>query len=997
MLTSALFLSALNHASAQMPQAPDFAVEVPGYHVETRELTFPSGLRVLLQADDTAPVVAVATVIDGGASLDPAGKSGTAQLAEYLWFQSRPGGTRVQDALYALGAHHYATTSADHTSFLTIGPKESLPALLSLESTRLSGGLQGVQKVSFDASRELVKNRPLLAGGDPFAQALPHLYERAFPTDHPYGTIAPPGSSLDGLKLDEIVSWASDSWTVDRTTLLVAGDIDMEDVTTLLFAAMEPTLFHEGITEEHIKKYAKPSVEDHDPANPAHWTIVLSDPDRPDDYLPMDVGLESRAGDEIGEAAQAPAVGEPIKTVQVPVDEKTVVVAWPLPGSYRQNGHLYTVAAATLNGLARGEIGKDPAVATDPVLGTPKIDCRTQQLLDGSVLMCAVGLTQQASAEGMADRLMDQVAFLWHPDYKVMLDQLLFNGSRRGLTGVLHDIDDLADPERGRAVATARYAHFTGRLTLHSDQINAVLNTDAREIEQLAQNFLGRKQAVTLLLEPLPPEKRIAGLDRAGGYPGDLPDLTFRLSGEGITRDDIVAAYSGPDMSDIKQQTLSNGVDIVVKPHGMAPTVSGIWVWGGGRSTGELGLDDFADAFQRRMPNPMLWDPKASVIDVAGSWEHTRDAEVSVERLKASAGNMNALSFSLRRIVNTREAGQDGKARWLKVQKNALIADLFSPDWWSDKTQWDHLAPGHPLPWRPSWADLERWKKMGAGDVSAYLDQKYNTSNATLLYVGNVQASTAIQNAERYLKTWKKKGSAIEGLAAPPAAPTTTKVVLLDDPNSAFATIDLGCRLSDWTPDTWAASALLGQLLDEQLDDAMAKAGVPAFVSVASAQQYPGGLGMLQLFALTPAVKAGDAVKQVQAVAGAPAAGALDESRLSVHKLHYAREFGLRFQSMAGMQAGLIEIIKDPNRDFSWYDGLGEQIADVDGAQLTAAAGACADHAIVTIRGNASELKPSLDAAGVTYETLDWSAQAEAQLLENDPKAAKKRAKAAGK
>ena len=992
MIVSALFLSALNVASAQMPPAPDFNVDVPGYNVETRSYNFPTGLRVLLQVDDSAPVVAVATVIDGGASTDPAGKSGTAQLAEYLWFQSRPDGTRIQDALYALGTKHYAQTRADHTSFLTIGPKESLPELLALESQRLSTGLEGVQPPSFLAARELIKQRPMLSGSDPFVQAVPHLYDRLFPADHPYGNIRSPGEELDGINLEEVVAWAGENWSADQTTLLIAGDFDMSEVTTLLFSAMEPTLFHEGITEEHIKKYAKPSVTDHDPDNPTHWTIVLNDPDNPDDMIPMDAELPPRASEDPGEAAAAPAVGEPIKTIPALVDEPTVIVAWPLPGSYRQNGHLYTVAGGTLNGLARDNLRDDPAVAKDPVLGTPKIDCRAEQHIDGSILMCSIGLTKQGTPEGAGDRLMDQVSFLWHPDYQVMFDRLLYSGQRRGLMRVLHSIDDLAAPGTGRAENISRYAHFTGRLTLHSDQINSVLNTSAQEMKDLARESLGRKQAVMVLLEPLPAEARLGGLDKAGGYPGDMPDPTFRLSDEGITRDDIIAAYSGPDMSDITTRTLANGMTMIVKPHGAAPTASAVWVWGGGRATGDQALNEYVETFQRRRPHPVVSDPNQNVIDIAGAWEHNRDAEVSTERLKASAGNLNAIAFSMRAIAQTRMAGSDGKARWLRIQKKALIADLFSRDWWSDKLQWDHLAPGHPLPWRASWADLERWKSMGNAEVSAQLNKKYNTANGTLLFVGNVSQSEAVSNADRYLRSWKQSGEALPGISAPAPAPTTSKVVLLDDAEGRFAMLDLGCRMNNWEPDTWAASALLGQLLDESLDDALAQAGVPAYASVAAAQQYPGGLGMLQLFALTESSKAGEALKQLQAVATLPQTG-LDESRLAVHKLHYAREYGLRFQSTAGMQAGLIDILKDPRRDFDWYDGLGAQIADVDGAAMTAAAGSCADNAIITVRGPVAQLAPALDAAGVTYEVFDWEAEANADLLANDPKAAKKRAK----
>ena len=53
------------------------------------------------------------------------------------------------------------------------------------------------------AARELIKQRPMMLGSDPFTLALPHLYERAFPADHPYGNIRPPGAELDAAQVAE--------------------------------------------------------------------------------------------------------------------------------------------------------------------------------------------------------------------------------------------------------------------------------------------------------------------------------------------------------------------------------------------------------------------------------------------------------------------------------------------------------------------------------------------------------------------------------------------------------------------------------------------------------------------------------------------------------------------------------------------------------------------------------------------------------------------------
>ena len=76
---------------ASSPDKPDLQINIVDYDLNTSMFTFPSGLRVMFQQDDTLPVVAVTTVYDHGASEDPEGKLGLAHLMEHMWFRSQHG------------------------------------------------------------------------------------------------------------------------------------------------------------------------------------------------------------------------------------------------------------------------------------------------------------------------------------------------------------------------------------------------------------------------------------------------------------------------------------------------------------------------------------------------------------------------------------------------------------------------------------------------------------------------------------------------------------------------------------------------------------------------------------------------------------------------------------------------------------------------------------------------------------------------------------------
>ena len=181
----------LNGSPAQaMPKAPEFVLDLPPYYLDSRDYTFPSGLRVLLQRDDSSPVVVVSTIVDGGTSSAPVDKPLTARLLEYNWFQSQVSeNKRVQDELYALGAKYTASTGADYTEYVTLGPRDALPSLLKLESQRISDPLKGVSNDTLLVSKEVLKSRPSLVGGSPMNIARPYMYSMLYPEGHPYAHV----------------------------------------------------------------------------------------------------------------------------------------------------------------------------------------------------------------------------------------------------------------------------------------------------------------------------------------------------------------------------------------------------------------------------------------------------------------------------------------------------------------------------------------------------------------------------------------------------------------------------------------------------------------------------------------------------------------------------------------------------------------------------------------------------------------------------------------
>ena len=85
------------------------------------QLCFPSGLRVTVTRDESAPVVSVTAVVRSGIADDAPGPAGTNRLLEHLWYRSHPfGKATVLDHLEAEGALVAGYPMLDATAYVAV-------------------------------------------------------------------------------------------------------------------------------------------------------------------------------------------------------------------------------------------------------------------------------------------------------------------------------------------------------------------------------------------------------------------------------------------------------------------------------------------------------------------------------------------------------------------------------------------------------------------------------------------------------------------------------------------------------------------------------------------------------------------------------------------------------------------------------------------------------------------------------------------------------------
>jgi hypothetical protein len=158
------------------PALPDRPL-LPGQVFQQRTFPLPSGLKVLVQEDHSAPLVSVVTVVAVGSSADPPGQEGLAHLVEHLAY--RPLGERLKRT----GATYNATTEPDRTTYYALAHKDQVGELLAVEGQRLAQTLEGVTPEVLEVERDVVRNEARQRGINP--RVIGELFKRAFPGGHP--------------------------------------------------------------------------------------------------------------------------------------------------------------------------------------------------------------------------------------------------------------------------------------------------------------------------------------------------------------------------------------------------------------------------------------------------------------------------------------------------------------------------------------------------------------------------------------------------------------------------------------------------------------------------------------------------------------------------------------------------------------------------------------------------------------------------------------------
>src|SRR6202007_1099276 len=200
-------------------------------HIQLACTTLANGLKVVVAADNSAPVVTVGVYYKIGFRLEPQGRSGFAHLFEHMMFQGSANAPKMQHIklINSSGGLLNGSTHYDVTNYFESVPSNALERWLCLEADRMrtlkvdDENLKNQRDVVKEEVRVNVMNQPY--GGFPWLDMPPVAFRNWANAHNFYGDFA----DLDAADLADVQAFFKTYYVPNNAVLLMLGDVKAEE------------------------------------------------------------------------------------------------------------------------------------------------------------------------------------------------------------------------------------------------------------------------------------------------------------------------------------------------------------------------------------------------------------------------------------------------------------------------------------------------------------------------------------------------------------------------------------------------------------------------------------------------------------------------------------------------------------------------------------------------------------------------------------------------
>lgn len=1021
MLLPLLVAAALAPGAAHAADIPnvEYQLQLDRYDIQTVDYRFPSGLRILFQADHTQPIVSITNWIDRGSVVDGVNEDGEsvegiAHTVEHLAFRAKHGDLpKNWDVINQLGGILNASTSSEWTNYMTVAPVDAAVPLLRIEALRLADGIRGVTPEDVEAEKSIVRNELRMGyesganGSAAVRTALVHLPKLMYPEGHIYrNTTIGTHETIGNITYEAVKRYVDENYRPEFSTIAVVGDFQLEggapfkmifdafaDVEHLLMSPEDAEAYKALETSEEKDAFIQdwfPKLEDHLKKTATELAEPRVDCDNP--VLPPEppVPYESQKKDEI-------------LKIKGMVDHPTAIAAWTLPSGYCPDDANMNIAAILLGSYIRQTVDADydPFAQESTVEGA---SCGAFTDKRGSVMFCMVeqGAISKDKPERLLDKIADALYLQWQPldpNIKLVVDQEFTRARMQNMSQTLNMTDNIASLY-GRSFFVASHAHYTGRPTFFSDSIQGANLISYEDAKALAEKWITRDRMVGLIIEPMDEEERerleasaseadketnVADQHRA------KDDKSRQLfDAKALTPEVIKSVAVVPERERMRELTLDNGLRVTIMNHGEAPLVKvGLQVRGSDANSGLPGLNGLA--YNLHETGGKSWDNlKEWPLAVAGNvWK-----DDSMIYASGSSANLEALLHKARWQLEDYDWQMAKKAQTVKKRISTAKGDGKKPETWASRMASERLWPNHPY---GDWLDPKDYEALGEAAslevIQDWVYTKWQPQNAQLVVVGKIADMDAAEaEVRRFFETWEYRGKGTPGELQPPPPPQQQpdrQVLVFDKPTATQSKVSLTCQLKQEDALDSAAMSVLGEALSFLAFERLREEKGITYGAYGFPRNYWGNNAELVVGSTIQNDGVGFGVKTMFDLVQEAADGEFTEDFISTNKWNVART--LVSQQQSGDQMLTTLLTQGRAADPDYWDKYPDALANVDGKQIQRLLSTCKGHEVVTIVGPSERVTPLLDQEGIPFEVVDWEALYESQL---DAKELKKYRKA---
>lgn len=199
-----------------------------------------NNLTVIVHQDKSTPMACVNILYDVGARDEDENKTGFAHLFEHLMFGGSINIPNYDEPLQLVGGENNAFTTNDITNYYCTVPAENLETAMWLESDRMLSlafdkkSLEVQRSVVIEEFKQRYLNQPY---GDVWLLLRPLIYKV-----HPYkwATIGKEIKHIEDATMQDVKSFFKAHYTPSNAIMVVAGDVELENVKALCAKWFEP-------------------------------------------------------------------------------------------------------------------------------------------------------------------------------------------------------------------------------------------------------------------------------------------------------------------------------------------------------------------------------------------------------------------------------------------------------------------------------------------------------------------------------------------------------------------------------------------------------------------------------------------------------------------------------------------------------------------------------------------------------------------------------------